>query len=30
MAIRAAVKLADGTFDPVAEFQLELSLKRKG
>jgi acyl-coenzyme A thioesterase PaaI-like protein len=30
MAIQAAVKLADGTFEPVAEFTLELSLKRKG
>ncbi len=30
MAIQAAVRLADGTFEPVAEFTLELSLKRKG
>jgi hypothetical protein len=30
MAIQAAVKLADGTFEPVADFKLELSLKRKG
>jgi hypothetical protein len=30
MAIQAAVRLADGTFDPVADFTLELSLKRKG
>lgn len=30
MAIQAAVKLADGTFEPVAAFTLELSLKRKG
>jgi hypothetical protein len=30
MAIRAAVKLADGSFEPVAEFILELSLKRRG
>jgi hypothetical protein len=29
MAIQAAVKLPDGTFEPVAEFTLELSLKRK-
>ncbi len=29
MAIQAAVKLPDGTFEPVAEFILELSLKRK-
>jgi acyl-coenzyme A thioesterase PaaI-like protein len=29
MAIQAAVRLADGTFEPVAEFILELSLKRK-
>jgi len=29
MAIQAAVKLPDGTFEPVAEFVLELSLKRK-
>jgi hypothetical protein len=27
MRIRAAVKLPDGTFEPVAEFILELSLK---
>ncbi len=27
MAIQAAVKLPDGTFEPVAEFVLELSLK---
>jgi acyl-coenzyme A thioesterase PaaI-like protein len=30
VAIQAAVKLPDGTFEPVAEFTLELSLKRKG
>jgi acyl-coenzyme A thioesterase PaaI-like protein len=30
MVIQAAVKLADGTFEPVADFTLELSLKRKG
>lgn len=30
MHIQAAVKLPDGTFEPVAEFTLELSLKRKG
>jgi hypothetical protein len=30
MRIQAAVKLADGSFEPVAEFILELSLKRKG
>ena len=30
MAIQAAVKTADGSFDPVATFILELSLKRKG
>ena len=29
MSIQAAVKLPDGTFEPVAEFTLELSLKRK-
>ena len=29
MHIQAAVKLADGTFEPVAEFTLELSLKKK-
>ncbi|WP_243324440.1 DUF4442 domain-containing protein [Geothrix sp. SG200] len=29
MHIQAAVKLPDGTFEPVAEFTLELSLKRK-
>ncbi|WP_306589911.1 DUF4442 domain-containing protein [Geothrix sp. 21YS21S-4] len=29
MRIRAAVRLPDGTFDPVAEFTLELSLKRR-
>ncbi len=29
MCIRAAVKLPDGSFEPVAEFTLELSLKRK-
>ena len=29
MAIQAAVKAPDGTFEPVAEFILELSLKRK-
>jgi acyl-coenzyme A thioesterase PaaI-like protein len=28
MAIQAAVKSADGAFEPVAEFTLELSLKR--
>jgi acyl-coenzyme A thioesterase PaaI-like protein len=30
MRIEAAVKAADGTFEPVASFVLELSLKRKG
>jgi hypothetical protein len=30
MHIQAAVKLPDGTFEPVAEFTLELSLKRRG
>jgi len=30
MHIQAAVKLPDGSFEPVAEFTLELSLKRKG
>jgi hypothetical protein len=30
MAIQAAVKGPDGSFEPVAEFMLELSLKRKG
>ncbi len=30
MHIQAAVKLADGSFEPVAEFTLELSLKRTG
>ena len=30
MHIQAAVRLPDGTFEPVAEFMLELSLKRKG
>ncbi len=30
MAIQAAVKLIDGSFEPVAEFTLELSLKRRG
>jgi acyl-coenzyme A thioesterase PaaI-like protein len=30
MHIQAAVRLADGSFEPVAEFTLELSLKRKG
>jgi acyl-coenzyme A thioesterase PaaI-like protein len=30
MAIQAAVKAADGSFEPVATFILELSLKRKG
>ena len=30
MAIQAAVRLSDGTFEPVAEFTLELSLKRRG
>lgn len=30
MHIQAAVKAADGSFEPVAEFTLELSLKRKG
>ena len=30
MVIQAAVKLADGSFEPVADFTLELSLKRKG
>jgi acyl-coenzyme A thioesterase PaaI-like protein len=29
MHVQAAVKLPDGTFEPVAEFILELSLKRK-
>lgn len=29
MRIQAAVKLPDGTFEPVAEFTLELSLKRR-
>lgn len=29
MSIQAAVKLPDGSFEPVAEFMLELSLKRK-
>jgi acyl-coenzyme A thioesterase PaaI-like protein len=29
MAIQAAVKAADGSFEPVASFVLELSLKRK-
>jgi acyl-coenzyme A thioesterase PaaI-like protein len=29
MAIQAAVRLADGTFEPVADFTLELSLKRR-
>ena len=29
MSIQAAVKLPDGSFEPVAEFSLELSLKRK-
>jgi acyl-coenzyme A thioesterase PaaI-like protein len=29
MAIQAAVKTPDGSFEPVAEFTLELSLKRK-
>ena len=29
MSIQAAVKLPDGSFEPVAEFTLELSLKRK-
>ncbi len=29
MHIQAAVKLPDGSFEPVAEFALELSLKRK-
>ncbi|MDP1832436.1 MAG: DUF4442 domain-containing protein [Geothrix sp.] len=29
MHIQAAVKTPDGTFEPVAEFMLELSLKRK-
>jgi len=29
MHIQAAVKLPDGSFEPVAEFTLELSLKRK-
>jgi acyl-coenzyme A thioesterase PaaI-like protein len=29
MRIQAAVKTADGTFEPVADFTLELSLKRK-
>lgn len=29
MCIQAAVKLPDGSFEPVAEFTLELSLKRK-
>jgi acyl-coenzyme A thioesterase PaaI-like protein len=30
MHVQAAVQLADGSFEPVAEFTLELSLKRKG
>ena len=30
MHMQAAVKLADGSFEPVAEFTLELSLKRTG
>jgi acyl-coenzyme A thioesterase PaaI-like protein len=30
MAIQAVVKLPDGSLEPVAEFTLELSLKRKG
>jgi len=30
MRIQAAVKASDGSFEPVAEFVLELSLKRKG
>jgi acyl-coenzyme A thioesterase PaaI-like protein len=30
MHIQAAVKLPDGSFEPVAEFTLELSLKRRG
>ncbi|GLH67844.1 DUF4442 domain-containing protein [Geothrix edaphica] len=29
MRIQASVKLPDGTFEPVAEFTLELSLKRR-
>lgn len=29
MAIQAAVKAKDGTFEPVADFVLELSLKRR-
>lgn len=29
MHVQAAVKLPDGSFEPVAEFTLELSLKRK-
>jgi acyl-coenzyme A thioesterase PaaI-like protein len=29
MSVQAAVKLPDGSFEPVAEFTLELSLKRK-
>jgi hypothetical protein len=29
MRIQAAIKLADGSFEPVADFTLELSLKRK-
>ena len=29
MAIQAAVRLVDGTFEPVADFTLELSLKRR-
>jgi len=29
MAIQAAVKAPDGTFEPVADFTLELSLKRQ-
>jgi acyl-coenzyme A thioesterase PaaI-like protein len=29
MAIQATVRLADGTFEPVADFTLELSLKRR-
>ena len=30
MAIQAAIKALDGSFEPVATFILELSLKRKG
>jgi len=30
MRIQAAVKAPDGTFEPVADFTLELSLKRRG